>query len=459
MLPPDLVRSPYHSIAGPVTVDGFLDRYQMQTKYGTFTVLGTDLLRMRVREVAATAHLEEINGADTLVTSAGKTALKPLGTVKDLVTAPGKTVSDTVHGVGNIFGQVDAGISATDPNREGTIASLTGGSKARRKLAYDFGVDPYTTFEPLNAELKRVASASAIGETATNAGLAFVTGGAGIAISVGGTSSDLREALRDKSAADLEKMGHEELAAMGVSEGAIAAFYATQWLTPTDKAVIVEAMMHLGNAGQREIFIARTAQAKTYAEGFAYRRKAELTAAYQQRVASDSVLHQCWRHAADANRGPESSPLCPWTICIGARSWKGSFPTPALMEKSGSPAPRASSPRRTWQAAAGRSCPMWLPGSSTDRAFAASLSFSRRRRPRARRRRHRLHHGQARHVDDRDVVAVAVGHEQQLFVGREGKLPDPLPHQQILLDFQLLGVDDRDVVGGTQARRRRACRP
>jgi hypothetical protein len=164
-------------------------------------------------------------------------------------------------------------------------ADAVGGSKARRKLAYDFGVDPYTTFEPLGAELKRVASASAIGETATNAGLAFVTGGAGIAISVGGTSSDLRLALRDKSAADLEMLGHEELAAMGVSEGTIAAFYATQWLTPTDKAVIVEAMMHLGNAGQREIFIARTAQAKTYAEGFAYRRKAELTAAYAKRVA------------------------------------------------------------------------------------------------------------------------------------------------------------------------------
>ena len=285
ILPPELLQGPYHKIVGPVTVEGFLNHYQMQTKYGTFTVLGTDLLRMRVREAAATAHLEEINGAETLATSAGKTALKPLGTAKDLVTAPGKTLSDTVKGVGNIFNQVDAGVSATDPNREGTIASLTGGSKARRKLAYDFGVDPYTTFEPLGAELKRVASASAIGETATNAGLAFVTGGAGIAISVGGTSSDLRLALRDKSAADLEKAGHEELAAMGVSEGTIAAFYATQWLTPTDKAVIVEAMMHLGNAGQREIFIARTAQAKTYAEGFAYRRKAELTAAYVKRVA------------------------------------------------------------------------------------------------------------------------------------------------------------------------------
>lgn len=284
ILTPDLVRSPYHTIVGPVTVDGFLDRYQMQTKYGTFTVLGTDLLRMRVREAAATAHIEEIGSADTLATSVGKTALKPLATAKDLVTAPGKTVSDSVKGVGSWFGRVDASLNATDPGREGTVASLTGGSKARRKLAYDFAVDPYTTFDPLNAELKRVASASAIGETATNAGLAFVTGGAGIAISVGGTSSDLRQALLDKTAAELEKTGRQELGAMGISPSAIDAFYATQWLTPTDKAVIVEAMMQLGDAGQREVFVARTAQASSYAEGFAYRRKAELTAAYHQRV-------------------------------------------------------------------------------------------------------------------------------------------------------------------------------
>ena len=50
----------------------------------------------------------------------------------------------------------------------------------------------------------------------------------------------------------------------------------------------------------------------------------------------------------------------------------------------------------------------------------------------------RLHHGQARHVDHRDVVAVAVGHEQQLLVRREGELPDPLPDQQIFLDLERL---------------------
>lgn len=284
ILTPDLIRSPYHSIVGSVPVNGFLATYQMQTQWGTFPVVGTDLLKVRVREAAATAHIAEINAGERLVASAGKTALKPLNTAKDLITAPGQTIGDSVKGVGNWFGSVNASMSAKDPGREGTIAAISGGSKARRKLAYDFGVDPYTTFDPLGAELKRVASASAVGEIATNAGLAFVTGGAGIAISVGGTSKDLRMALLDKTAAELEMMGREKLGAMGITQGTIDAYYANPWLTPTDKAAIVEAMMKLGNAGGREIFIARTAQATTYSEGFAYRRKAELTAAYHQKI-------------------------------------------------------------------------------------------------------------------------------------------------------------------------------
>ncbi len=75
-------------------MDGFLANYQMQTQWGTFPVTGTDLLKVRVREAAATAHIAEINAGETLVTSAGKTALKPLNTAKDLITAPGQTIGD-----------------------------------------------------------------------------------------------------------------------------------------------------------------------------------------------------------------------------------------------------------------------------------------------------------------------------------------------------------------------------
>jgi hypothetical protein len=219
------------------------------------------------------------------VNSAGRTALKPLNTAKDLVTAPGRTLGDTFKGVGNLFGSVDASMSATDPHKESVLASVTGGATARRKLAYDFGVDPNTSFPPLNDELTRLATASAVGETTTNAGLAFVTGGAGIAVSVGGTSHTLRLALRDKTAAQLEKEGRVALATMGVSQGTVDNFYGNPNLSPTDKAIIVDALQHLGTTSGREIFVAGASQAQSIEMGFFYRRQAELIAGFDKKVA------------------------------------------------------------------------------------------------------------------------------------------------------------------------------
>jgi hypothetical protein len=55
-------------------------------------------------------------------------------------------------------------------------------------------------------------------------------------------------------------------------------------LTPTDKAVIVAAMMQLGNAlGGKSSW--RALPSKSYSEGFAYRRKAMLTAACHKKIA------------------------------------------------------------------------------------------------------------------------------------------------------------------------------
>jgi hypothetical protein len=234
--------------------------------------------------MAATAALAKIDSAGTLVNAAGRTALKPLATAKDLVTAPGRTIGDTFKGVGNLFGSVDAAMSATDPNKEGVVASVTGGATARRKIAFDFAVDPNTSFPPLDAELTRLATANAIGETTTNAGLAFVTGGAGIAISVGGTSRTLRLALRDKTAAQLEQQGRQLLASMGVSQAATDAFYRNPNLSPTDKATIVAELADLGAASGREIFIQGASNAQSIEMGFFYRRQAELIAAFDKKV-------------------------------------------------------------------------------------------------------------------------------------------------------------------------------
>jgi hypothetical protein len=273
-----------YSIGDRVPVENFQYVFSVNTKWGPFRVNGSDLLRVRLREITATAKLEEVKGAKTAVESAGRTALAPLNTAKDLVTRPAQTIGDTVRGVGHIFGTARATMNATDPHGDKIIASVTGGASARRKQAFNLGVDPNTSFPPLADQLKRVATASAVGATSANVGMSFVAGPAGYAIGATGTVGQVREMLRDKTPADLEKEGRDLLAAMGVSQGTMNAFYTNPNLSPTDKIVIVKVLESLGGIQGRELFVAGAAKAPSVEMGFFYRHQAMLIQQYAKRI-------------------------------------------------------------------------------------------------------------------------------------------------------------------------------
>jgi hypothetical protein len=95
------LRGADYSIGDRVPVENFQYVFSVNTKWGPFRVKGSDLLLVRLREIVATARLEGVNGAETAVKSAGRTALAPLNTAKDLVTQPAQTIGDTVRGVGS----------------------------------------------------------------------------------------------------------------------------------------------------------------------------------------------------------------------------------------------------------------------------------------------------------------------------------------------------------------------
>jgi hypothetical protein len=278
------LRGADYSIGDRVPVENFQYVFSVNTKWGPFRVKGSDLLLVRLREIVATARLEGVNGAETAVKSAGRTALAPLNTAKDLVTQPAQTIGDTVRGVGHIFGTARATMNATDPHGDKIIASVTGGASARRKQAFNLGVDPNTSFPPLADQLKRVATADAVGATSANVGMSFVAGPAGYAIGATGTVGQVRDMLRDKTPADLEKEGRDLLAAMGVSPEAMNAFYANPNLSPTDKIVIVKVLESLGGTQGREVFVAGAAKAPSVEMGFFYRHQAMLIQQYAKRI-------------------------------------------------------------------------------------------------------------------------------------------------------------------------------
>ena len=273
-----------YSIGDRVQVENFQYVFNVNTKWGPFRVKGSDLLRVRLREVTATEKLERVNGAETAVKSAGRTALAPLNTAKDLVTQPAQTIGDTVRGVGHIFGTAKATMNATDPHGDRIIASVTGGASARRKQAFNLGVDPNTSFPPLADQLKRVATADAVGATSANVGMSFVAGPAGYAIGATGTVGQVRDMLRDKTPADLEKEGRDLLLAMGVSPETMNAFYANPNLSPTDKIIIVKVLESLSGIQGRELFLAGAAKAPSVEMGFFYRHQAMLIQQYAKRI-------------------------------------------------------------------------------------------------------------------------------------------------------------------------------
>ena len=286
VLPANLLSSPYYTVGNQVGLDNFQYVFKVDTRWGTFAVKGTDLMRVRAREIAATAKLAEIDSAGTVVDAAGRTALKPLATAKDLVTAPGKTIGDTFKGVGNLFGSVDAAMSATDPHKEGMVASVTGGATARRKLAFDLR---RRSQYQLSAAPRR-ADAARHGERHRR------------------DRRQCRACLRHRRrrhrhqrrrhqpdaarwlCATRRRRSSRRTAARRSPRSAYRAarsdaFYANPNLSPTDKSSSSPRSPDLGATGGREIFIAGAANAKSIEMGFFYRRQAELIADYDEKVA------------------------------------------------------------------------------------------------------------------------------------------------------------------------------
>ena len=77
-----------------------------------------------------------------------------------------------------------------DESQDGKLAGAIGVSDAKRKLAVQLHVDPYTSNEALQSELDRVARAQTLGGLTLDVGSFFITGPASIALTAVGISSD-----------------------------------------------------------------------------------------------------------------------------------------------------------------------------------------------------------------------------------------------------------------------------
>lgn len=268
-----------------VATDGLLRIYTLETSYGTYTLYGDAMLLQRRKELAALAALEKQSQSEAFGDALLRAGTAPVEFAGDLVTKPKATIQRTVSGIGQLFDRVASGLENVGKDGPGnTVNAALGVSAAKRKIASDLGVDPYTDFTPLAQELDDFAKATAFGGLAMKVGFAFVPGPVGTAISATSTAQGLGALVRDKTPAQLLDINRARLGKLGVPRATAGKFLSNSFYTPADQTVIVAALRRLQGVKDLGFYVDRLAGANSRDLAVFLRTRTELLAAYQQRT-------------------------------------------------------------------------------------------------------------------------------------------------------------------------------
>ncbi len=240
LAPAGLLNGTGYTVDPKVPVVGYMGQFTLRAPAGAFTADGTEMLAIRVGELAAIAKLSQLSQtgvfADALAASAKKTG----AAIGQAVMNPVETASGIPAGVGRFFQSASTKVSrATEPT--GASASqkadtadaakdLLGVNQAKRQIAKQVGADPYTTNPVLAKQLDDLARAAFAGGVSLDVALAVTTARITTAISATATVSNL---VWEKSPEDIRTINENKLAAMGVNKETVRAFVTNRWFTPT----------------------------------------------------------------------------------------------------------------------------------------------------------------------------------------------------------------------------------
>lgn len=276
---PGIVASgPNYTILNPVRSDGFLRIYNVRSPYGDFTVVSDAMMQIRIRELAAVAELDKLTESTEFNNALGQAGLAPVKFAGELLVNPVEALGNTLAGIGNQIGQIGSGIHNAGKSQDQAFGGF-GADQKRRELAAKLGVDPYTDYAPLQARLQKLSQAAAAGGLVVSGAMMAIPGAVGIVVSNVGTSSRVKDSLRDRTAAQLMDMNREKMMAMGLDRGTADALLQNRNYTPLDMTSMVSSLEVVPVPG-RDGFLRRAVSVNRRDAAVFNRRYTEMVADY-----------------------------------------------------------------------------------------------------------------------------------------------------------------------------------
>lgn len=285
VLPPNLRSGLHFKVQDRVAADGYMLRFTVNSDYGTFPVTGEYGLRKLIKEIQAIAALKKVSKGEAFVEGVRGKAQETVEFGANLVTDPGSTLASVPQGVPKLFDNIATGVQKPrEPRRDTVGQQLLNVSDAKRKMAYDLGVDVYSSNRVLQNELESLSKAQALGSLGVSAAIPY-GGGTVVGLSrMSQTAGEVNRLLRDESPSGLRNINERKLQAMGVDRSLTERFLNSTQLSPRHKTVIVASLDKLSGARGKDAFIHFALQATDESSANFMQNMAEILAAYQQTV-------------------------------------------------------------------------------------------------------------------------------------------------------------------------------
>ncbi len=265
-----------------VVNDGLINTYYLTTDYGPCTVESTALLAKRISELRALAQIEQIKKSKEFTSALKNAGKAPFEAVANLIDAPVDTVKNVGSGIGRWFKDVGRSITSDDPNQPNVLNTAIGQAPVRRKFAYEFEVDPYTSYLPLDTALNEVAWASAGGGLTVKVALAGVGGDTAKALRLTGSAGGMRALVRDNSPAELNKIVEAQLLELGASKSQAKQFMENYAFNPQERALLAGELVAMKGIENRAAFLNSAAKVPNESVAVYMRVRAQLMSKYAQ---------------------------------------------------------------------------------------------------------------------------------------------------------------------------------
>jgi hypothetical protein len=259
LAPPDQLRGPRFQVDDHVPTDGLLAKFTIKSDFGPFEAEGPGMLQVRVREIQALDKLSKMEKSDVFKKALADSAKR---TGQSLVTAaanPVETIKGLPAGVGRFFERVSRDVKtgtqqAEEASQSGSgqagsaeVAarageSIIGYDDARRRLAKELSVDPYTTNPVLAKKLDDIAWAAWGGQMGLDVTVGLIPGGTALKV----TRTWVSDLVWDSRPGDLRVRLQKQLQELGVAQDAIDRFLRQKWFTLTTQTALVGALAKLG---------------------------------------------------------------------------------------------------------------------------------------------------------------------------------------------------------------------